>query len=266
MNKMLIRHCNGTLESMIRPILTLAMASVCACAATTGEKRENQVLPSALAPIATKERLFSPTFVTKSGEFAAGTAFVINDARSATGTLLLVTAHHLLGTAGGLDHEVPGDEVPSFVIKVALQDFSGAAAGEAKPALRIAGAGPGPQVGAARDLAAFAAPSSLASRAFKLAAKQPSVGDVIWLFASLADARGRLLHRATVIESTDDRLEYRFGDRISLSGASGAPILNQSGEIVGLHVMSRVEGKHRVGTGNTAVSIRSLVAGSFPGE
>ena len=64
-------------------------------------------------PDMTQASLFRPSFNTEYGPIVAGTAFLASDLSS--GKVWLLSAHHLLGQAGGLPQDLNWDEVAENV-------------------------------------------------------------------------------------------------------------------------------------------------------
>jgi hypothetical protein len=221
--------------------------------------------PAAVASVASKDRVYYPKFITTEGEYTAGSIFVVSNPFDPAGPPMALSAQHLMAVG---DREVPGDQVPTFVKKVVIIEHeTGRELGQVGPALRIPGAtSPTQEVGSSRDLVAFTSSTELKVKAFVLAAAAPAVGDRVFLFALFADARGRVLHQGTVTGNDETGLHYELDENIRLTGASGAPVLNAAGEVVGLHSTSGPCGKHRCANANSVTSIRALLGAALRTE
>ncbi|MDC0673687.1 DUF4240 domain-containing protein [Nannocystis radixulma] len=187
------------------------------------------------APPLVRGAVNKPEFVSVMGPFAAGSAFPL--AFPELGRDLLVSCQHLFGPAGGLSKDVPGEFMDRFVESVNLSDpFDGAPTGTAGRSLAIPGANGDD---ATHDLCAFALPEGHALPLLRLAARNPSQGDVVFLAGSVRAGapRTRRLHRA--VKVADDRglgvVAFERPD-LALGGTSGAPLLSEQGEVVGLLV------------------------------
>ncbi len=116
------------------------------------------------------------------------------------------------------------------------------------------------------DLAAFDATGATFLRPAPLAAEVPSIGQPVWLAASIpgrTSGGGDRTLAATIVEHTERTLIFRYSER-DLSGplyTSGAPLLNAAGEVVGVNVGGgRLDGA-RVGHANHVVSVRRHLSG-----
>lgn len=180
--------------------------------------------------------LFRPDFETIYGPVSAGTAFPAWDA--AAGEAVLLSAHHLLGEAGGLDRELRWDEVASAVTSVSLEPMT-----SQEPPPKVGAARTIPNAGAMEngrasgDMLAFRLPDHPQSRSLPLSKKAPYPDDQVWLYAELGNEDTVGLHEGRVIRNSHKFLEFRFLESgISLRATSGAPILNAAGKVVGVHV------------------------------
>jgi hypothetical protein len=72
---------------------------------------------------------------------------------------------------------------------------------------------------------------------FSLAAKDPAAGENVWALCRFPDQSGpAILHEATVLVLNEQKIVFRYKVPGQTTGTSGAPILNASGEVVGLVV------------------------------
>src|SRR6476620_537903 len=99
--------------------------------------------------------LFKPTFLVSNSSWSAGTSFLVHgsDGKSA----ILVTCHHLFGTAAGLEQQLTPDDIVREVrgaVGLSMQDKKSIVV--ASEYLTVSGAAPMSQGGADRDVALFA--------------------------------------------------------------------------------------------------------------
>lgn len=222
----------------------------------------------AVAPKLAEGFVLRPTFTTEHGNFPAGSAFAVD----VGGKILIVTAHHLLGPAGGLPAQLTAAQVPEKVSMVTVRDaWSNKVAGKATSALLVEGAVPFTE-GAGADLAVFPAVIAsgldrLQARATlelapsQLAAEQPAVGDLIWLAAPIADKADAKLHAAKVVELADGVVYYEFADKtLNLAGTNGAPLLDAAGKVVGLALGGgTLPDGALIGSGNPLASVKARI-------
>lgn len=169
--------------------------------------------------------------------YVAGTAFLLDHG----GRTLLVTAHHVFGTGGGLSRDLDWRELPAAVAGVRCAAFSDAAVWRAGPALAIPGAAAGTDVEALKDVAALAVQVTDADRgrALRLAPEPAKVGDRVWLVTSLVNGapESQLLHPAKVTRLTGGgTVLYVYDNRaLDIRATSGAAVVNTKGEVVGVN-------------------------------
>lgn len=201
-----------------------------------------------------------PVFHTSSGDVLAGTAFGLD----VGGRYVVVTAYHLFGPNGGLPSLVPPGEIPAFVPSATVVDaWTGARVGDTHAALAIPDARPMGD-SAAYDLALFPmdrpSPVDALSISGKttlrpaiLAPAPPRTGDPVWVAAPLvggAPDAPRVLP-AQVVEVNADWVFYRFERAdVDLTATSGAPVLDGSGRVVGVHLGGGKVGNELIGSAN----------------
>lgn len=172
-----------------------------------------------------------PEFTVGTDSYRAGTAFVLQTQSGA----LLVTAHHLFGPdGGGPATEVPWAQMPARARLDTCVQFAGEGRWSASAPIALEGARGGFDEASMLDVAAF--PTD-AAPALRLASRQPVVGDPVWLVAqTIGEPRSPgLLHRGVVAEVTDSYIYFLYDQPISITATSGAPIVNASGEVVGVN-------------------------------
>lgn len=191
----------------------------------------------ASAPADAPKSICAPTFLLASGPNDAGTAFILeNPTKSAA--KLLITAHHLFGPDGGVEPQISWSALPTAVSGVhcesLLQPSWQLKAGRPfaiKDAKSYAEDGP------RKDLAAFAV-TKAPQAGLKLASTDPKINDIVWLVARARSgaAPTQLLHKARVVQSNPYELVYAYDNSaLGLAGSSGAPVVNEAGEVVGVN-------------------------------
>jgi hypothetical protein len=181
--------------------------------------------------------VFDPTFRTAIGNVEAGTAFAV---QVSDRDPLVVTCQHLFGPAGGISKEVPPAFMPRFVLGVGLKGALGLpVAGQAGAALAL------PKTNATdpnRDVAAFPLVRNPQIRPLQLVADDVKEGARVYLAARLrAGNTGAFLHPARLLgPAVDGTLPIVFEDASThMPGTSGAPVLTESGALVGMVVRFR---------------------------
>ena len=178
---------------------------------------------------------------------AAATAFV---AKLDDQPAVVVTVLSLLSKANGLSRDVAAGEQAEIVTGVTL----GSAFGEIDSVIVADRVLATPS--AAGDMLAIALPSSALDRmgTLSLAKELPAVGTQVWLSAALyAGAPASQRQHVAVVTGVDPtgQLTYKFDNNtISFQGTAGAPILNQAGEVVAIHLAGSLDGESLTGYGN----------------
>lgn len=211
-------------------------------------------------PKISKHLILHPTFDTEMGTFSAGTAFPIFLEKQKT--TIVLTAFHLFGKGGGLPKQISSEELPAFIKRTVFMDaFEGTNLAESIEPIPIRGAEASGKYGD-KDLAAFKIVSDKNLPTMKLCKTNPVVGEHVWLGAKLIDGveQRSNLHEALVTLSNDRELCFKFvNSEINLKAASGSPVLNAKGEIIGLYV-GKIKDKNSItGCANPASSIRKLL-------
>jgi len=226
------------------------------------------------APAVEDGTVLRPRFKTEQGTFNAGTAFAVE----LNGKVLVVTALHLFGPAGGLEKQIEGDKVPAFTKSISLRDaFTNGDFGTAHKGLPLADTHP---MGddAAGDIAAFEAKiltglDKLDSKAkdlapIKLAEAAPKKGDAVFVAAQFAADKETRTHEAKVVEVNDKWLffEYAKGE-LDIAGTNGAPVLNEKGEVVGINLGGgKMKDGKLVGSANPLSAVKKRLTEAVPAE
>lgn len=177
----------------------------------------------------------SPEFDTTSGRQSAGTAFLARSA--ADEQVFILTVRHLLGPDGGFKELTPQDKVPSFVKSIRLKPFGGGGGGKDYTVQGLVMPTEDDSKEPLYDLAIFKTTGTFPSDAVELADEKPALGDTVWVIAEVRGGakKGQIVHSAIVTEAGDRWLVCDFDNpSIVPNGASGAPVLNAAGKVVGI--------------------------------
>lgn len=213
------------------------------------------LLICAAQPTPPKNCIFKPTFITGHESFTAGTAFVCVTPDGQAEVLL--TAHHLLGSAGGFPAELEWDKINDFVrLTVGLSMDDPSIHIVSSSALRIPGAHALSKEGLANDIAAFKLDQDSTRAHLKLAITAPKSGDKLWLYGRQRGSDNLELMPCRARASTELELDYEFtSNDIKLPGTSGAPVLNDKGQVVAINIGGVEHEGKLVGYGNPLASI-----------
>lgn len=176
--------------------------------------------------------LFIPTINLNDGRsIVAGKAWC---AKLPSGQTALVTALHLLGPAGGLDVQIPPDRVAAAVNSVDLVSIDGNVSARTTTTLTKSGK-IREDDDCSGDVVFFLAPSSLAaSKAFSISRTPAAIGQRCWFFTCLSGDHVARPLSGTVTVSSATRLQVRLDNRVVTQATSGSPIIDQSGNVIGM--------------------------------
>jgi hypothetical protein len=177
-------------------------------------------------PTLPKGGLFKPTFLLADRSFAAGTAFTAQvSARGKTYPLLISCFHVLDGSSREIQKAVGLSMTDTSEVIVA-----------SKP-LPILGARALDFVGVDGEISAFILSAKPKSRMLKISTNRATVGMRVGLYARLFNQREPAVYPGIVIEISDNSLVYVLNDpTIEIGGASGSPLLNDAGHVIGINV------------------------------
>ena len=177
-----------------------------------------------------------PTFLfERRHAITAGVAFLAEE----NGQRFLVTAYHVLGPAGGLKTRIAPREVPREVKAIA-----GVCLGESEkgvlvgaPLLLVEDARPIDDQGGERDVTLAVVKDSDGPTPLKLSANAPAAGDRVWLFARMMDRDRPMTYAAKITQVSATAIQYELEDSsLNLRALSGAPVLDDDGAVVGMHL------------------------------
>lgn len=219
--------------------------------------------PKAISsPIDAPKSICLPSFQLATGPNDADTAFILENPTKSAEKLLL-TAHHLFGPDGGIEPQISWSALPSAVSGVKceslLQPSWQLSAGQP---FAIKNAKSYAEEGPRKDLAIF--PLKKAPQTgLKLASTNPKVDDVVWLVARARSGAAPtvLLHKARVLSSDQNELVYAYeNSALGLAGSSGAPVVNELGEVVGVNFGG---GKNQIGERLGFATGRNVIANTL---
>lgn len=214
--------------------------------------------PPPAAPRVASNAALRPTFILRDGRMLdAGTAVVVKLRPGAAP--IMITAGHLLGTAGGLERNLAPGEIDRTVRAVLLTPLSAAKPeASARGSLRKSGqALSEDNENPALDLAAFRLAPGGKVHALPLAPGNPRMGEWLWMAGDEIDhePQAQRLFAARVMVSDGVARSHR---PVRLQGFSGAPLINARGEVAGLLIGGTENGM--IATFNPAGAIRERLA------
>ena len=212
-------------------------------------------------PTVTPGMLFRPQFVTLDGTVDAGTAFAAKIEGSQP--TFIVSALHLFGEAGGLNHDIPAAVLSSRWQGLSLEDCSSHIVHTNVPMqpVPLIMAKPMPNRSAHGDVAVcqLQQAGSLQLQPFPIAREVPAAGERVWLVSEVIGSSS-LIHPATIEGTEDGWLIYRFDRRIELRATSGAPVVDGQGQVVAVNAGGGEQAGQTFGVGTPTTNFASSLA------
>lgn len=201
--------------------------------------------------------VFKPTFLSGYDSLTAGTGFVarIGD------THVFLTAHHLFGPAAGLERNLTPAEAKEFAIALAASSMTHASLIlVSSEMILIPTARAFDRRDTSHDVAAFRL-ASYSGPALRISATPPKVGEKVYMLARPRGEEKLRLISAVVSQVRETVIEYFYDETgVNFAGTSGAPVLNEIGEVVAMNLGGGdVRGK-AMGIGNPAAAFSALLA------
>jgi hypothetical protein len=201
------------------------------------------------SPVPTFPKFFvgTPEFLTLAGARQAGTAFFAK--RAGDTQVYIMTVHHLLGPMGGFDTQVTHGQVPRFVQGILFHELFGTTV-----RFDVAGCvvpSDGTRSDPRFELAVFKPALASPDLAAVLARTLPRPGEPVWILAQVRGGvpDGELIHRARAQGLDRGWFYCEFENpNIVTAGASGAPVLNSAGEVVGIYEGHIDDNGHKIAT------------------
>jgi len=217
-------------------------------------------------PTLKKGFLVRPEFNAKDYSCIGGYGFIVDTSRGA----IMLTALHVMDElikkknidTSTANESYTGEEVPKVIINVTLYNVLKTkwmfhAIGSCKSMLQLRDARTGcVEPTSSEDIAAFEVESSSQSEWHQLAITPPEVGETIWLAVKMKHSSNLL--PAVVVECNKQNLVFRFDKNHEPQPryTSGAPLVNQKGEVVGINVGAGSFQNCRFGHANHVGNIR----------
>lgn len=181
--------------------------------------------------------LYRPIFETTEGEVEAGKAFVVEYKKQH----YVISAQHLLGTMGGMDRDYSGQETIAIFKQVTLNPIY-----DNGKSLTTSVLLPVPEASSfsgddfSKDLFIAKLNKAPKGKVFGLADSEPKSGDLVMLYSTVGGS-DKVLHSATLLEYTVEQIKYEFNVSINMRATSGAPILNDKFQVIGINLAAGLE-------------------------
>jgi len=208
-----------------------------------------------------------PEFITTSGHQSAGTASIVKYNLH----IFILSARHLLGPLGGFKVQTASKDVPLFVHGIIFRSFAHSSHDYDVTPLLVPTKSDDPFTSdPLGDLALYQVKEmSVQGQPLTLGENLPAVGDRVWVAAHVRGGvpAGEVMHSAKVTWSKEgDWLWFQFdNDNIITAGASGAPVLNSAGEVVGVYSGHSKKDGHMLGDAVPSSMILGIIKSNESG-
>lgn len=184
-----------------------------------------------------EECAFHVHWYTKDGDFSAGTAFILDSASQ--NQKLLVTAFHFLVPDDG-EETFKGTDLPGYVLggEVSYAKTGKDTGIRLKNCLVIEDAAPVPDI--EKDVAAFTLSNGGEGlKTLPITEDSVATGEKLYLLANLwdtDDVHENCVYECTAVLDNNGYITYKIDSKYGTTGASGGPVINRYGEVVGIHM------------------------------
>lgn len=179
--------------------------------------------------------VYAVTWYAEDDSFSSGTAFLLDSEQF--DEKLLVTAFHFLMPED--DSSFTGEDLPEYLQGGQIfYDHSFEPTGASiRNCVVMEDAASFPEVD--KDVAAFTIQGNDSLKTLPLTTHEVKKGDTIYLLANLwdtDDVHENCVYECKVKRTDDDCVYYELDSRYGTTGASGGPIINEYGEVIGIHM------------------------------
>ena len=177
-------------------------------------------------------------YTSTEGDFSAGTSFIMDSDKF--GGKILVTAFHYL-VPDGEEGTFKGKDLPNFVQGGTITEAKSKATTGAslKNCIVIEDAAAVPQIN--KDVAAFTLYNSENLKTLPLSTHTLKMGDKLYLLASLwkgDNLNENCVYEGLAVLDVNGEMSFKLTKNYDTTGGSGGPIVNEYGEVVGIHMAS----------------------------
>jgi len=207
--------------------------------------------------------VFKPTFLTGYDSLTGGTGFV----GQFNGSYVFVTAHHLFGTATGLEKDLTPEEARDFAAALAALAMDGRSnIVTSTHMLLIPSARAFSNRDSSKDVAAFLLPG-YTGKSLAIARHVCKPGDAVYLYARPRGEDSLKIIPGKVTQNSGTGLEYVYdGGKFNFAGTSGAPVLNEAGEVVGINLGGGEYQGRQFGFANPVQSFGPLILAAIKSD